>query len=252
MNIVLNAFEYVQVATNRMTGEQRTQEKQQKPKLDVVLELFAGPEDKPVNLGTQQYVFIDKAQRPTPGNKGLPEMNQVLPESVVSDWLDVLAEVIDEKVPYFVDDSVESREIGGEFHHRINSISISLPADKPELHVIEAMASVYMDEAFTQQLTTSQVNIRFASDEYVERMYRQLSQGLEPTAAELARFRADNNIFSLAEFVSKPGVVAGVVTVGQQFYTTLKTNVNQYANIDVAKVMARFLETVQKLFPVAS
>lgn len=249
--IVLNAFEYVQVNTNRQTGEQRILDKQQKPNLDVTLNLYAGPKDKPVDLGTQQHVFIDKPQRPFPGNSGLPAMDSILPAEVVSSWLSTLAAVIDEKVPYFVDESPESEAVGPAFYHRINFIRIDLPAGQPDKHCISVMASVYEDPEFLRQLKTSQVNLRFCTDEFVERLFAEVAQGQQPTAANLAAFRADNNLFSLAEFVGKQGIVSGISTVAAQFYATLKTSVEQYAAIDVPTVMAQFAENVAALFPQA-
>lgn len=250
--IVLNSFEFVQVATNRQTGEQRLMERQQKPRLDVTLNLFAGPEDKPADLGTQQHIFLDKPQRAAPGNKGLPAMDAILPASVVESWLSTLAEVIDEKVPHFVDESKESEAIGPAFYHRINLIRIDLPAGQPDQHCVSVMASVYEDPEFTRQLKTSQVNLRFCTDEYAEKLYSQASQGQQPTAADLAIFRADNNLFSLTEFVSQPGIIEGIGVVAAQFYGALKANVDQYSAIDVQTIMTRFQQAVQSMFPTAA
>lgn len=247
--IVLNAFEYVQVATNRQTGEQRMMERQQKPRLDVTLNLYAGPKDKPIDLGVQQHVFIDKPQRAFPGNSGLPAMDSILPAEVVAAWLATLATVVDEKVPYFVDESAESAAMGPAFYHRINLIQIDLPAGQPDKHCISVMASVYEDPEFTRQLKTSQVNLRFCSDEFVEAEFTKLAQGKQPTAAEMAIFRAENNLFSLAEFVAQPGIIPGIGLVATEFYTTLKTCVEQYAAIDVPTVMAQFAENVAAMFP---
>lgn len=249
MVIVLNTFEYLQVATNRQTGEQRMFDKQQKPKLDVTLNLYAGPKDKPIDLGTQQHVFLDKPQRPFPGNSGLPAMDAILPAEVVAAWLSTLATVVDEKVPYFVDESPESEASGPAFYHRINLIQIDLPAGQPDKHCISVMASVYEDPEFTRQLKTSQVNLRFCSDEFVEAEFARLAQGKQPTAAEMAIFRADNNLFSLAEFVAQPGIISGIGTVATEFYTTLKASVEQYAAINVATIMEQFAENVAGLFP---
>jgi hypothetical protein len=250
--IVLNSFEFVQVATNRQTGEQRMLDRSQKPRLDVTLNLFAGPEEKPIDLGTQQHIFLDKPQRAAPGNKGLPAMDAILPGSVVESWLATLDSVVDEKVPYFVDDSEESAAIGAEFHHRINLIRIDLPFGRPEQHCVSVMASVYEDKEFTRQLKTSQVNIRFCTDEFVEAEFARLSQGQQPTAADLAIFRADNNLFSLTEFVAQPGIFDGIGIVAGQFYGALKSNVDQYSAIDVQKIMTRFQSHVATMFPVAA
>lgn len=252
MAIVLNSFEYLVLAQNPRTGQSRQMDKNQKPCLDVTLNLYTGPEDKPIDLGTQQHVFLDKPQRAMPGNKGVPAMDAILPSSVVEDWLTTLGEVIDEKVPYFVDDSSESAAMGPEFHHRISLIQIELPFNQPEKHCVSVMASVYEDEDFTRQLKSSQINIRFCTDECVERLYAEASQGQQPTAADLAIFRADNNLFSLTEFVANDGIIDGIGTVASQFYSALKANVDQYASIDVQQIMARFQANVAAMFPVTA
>lgn len=248
MVIVLNSFEYLFMAENPQTGQLRQLDQNQKPCLDVTLNLYAGPEDKPVNLGTQQHVFLDKPQRPVPGNKGLPDMSQILPGSVVEQWLSTLGTVVDEKVPYFFDDSAESAKLGPSFYHRINLIQIDLPYQQPDKHCVWVMASVYEDREFTRQLKSSQINIRFCTDEYVERLWNQ-SVGQRPTAADLARFRADNNLFSLSEFVKQPGIVEGIGIVAGQFYTALKQYVDQYEKIDVPTIMTRFQRNVETMFP---
>ena len=79
----------------------------------------------------------------------------------------------------------------------------------------------------------------------------QVSQRQQSTAADLAIFRSDNNLFSLAEFMSQPGILEGFGVVATQFYSALKTNVDQYAAIDVATVMKKFTENVAEMFPQA-
>lgn len=245
----LNAFEYIG-ATEDQRGNRRPALGRQSPSLQAELTLFIGDEENPREAGDQPYVFTAKNTTATESHRGLPPMSEVLPAEVLDAWLSQLGMIIDEKLPFYSDESDEAQTGGPEGFIRVNRIEVNLPWNRPDQHSIAVISGLYEDKDFNRQVISSSIVVTFVTPEFAERVFRESHQR-EPSSAELATFMAANDMFDLGGFIGIPAVQQGVATMVNRMYTTLKTRVYQYAGINVETIMTRFAETIGDMYPAA-
>lgn len=243
----LFAFEYIG-ATEDQRGNRRPALGKQTPMLQADLTLFIGDEDKPRDVGSQQYIFTSKGTTPTDSHAGLPAMSQVLPTEVLDTWLTELDKVIDVKLPFYADESEEAQAGGPQGFIRVNRLEVSLPAQKPEQHCIAVICGLYEDEKYQRQIVNASIVVNFVTPEYAERVFKENTQR-EPSAAEIATFMASNDMFDLNGFIANPSIQAGVGTMVARLYSTLQSQVYQYAGIDVPTIMKRFAANLDTMYP---
>lgn len=243
----LFAFEFIGAAEDQR-GNRRPALGKQTPMLQADLTLFIGDAEKPRDVGSQQYVFTSKGTTPTDQHKGLPGMSQVLPPEVLQTWLAELDKIIDVKLPFYSDESDEAKSGGPEGFIRVNRIEVNLPWQKPEQHSIAVICGLYEDEKYQRQIVNSSIVVSFVTPEYAERVFRENTQR-EPSTAELATFMAANDLFDLEGFVSIPSIQQGVGVMVARLYTTLQSQVYQYAGIDLPTIMERFAAILNSIYP---
>lgn len=234
----LNSFTLKQVGFNQRTNALVTVFGPQKPQMMVEQTLYLGQR----NVGTQQYIFGEKATPSGASHNGLPPFSDILPvtSQAVTDWLAAIDSVLDAALPEYRDDSVESAATGPAIYLRINRIEAKMPWDKPEEQHIGVVISGYEDAAFTRQIEDIMIPVNFATDEFVKRMGPQLGAQGEMTDSQVAQVREQFLIFSLKDFLAQPGVQDGIVALGQSFFTTLKAHVYNFSEIDVPTIMSAF------------
>lgn len=242
----LHSFEFIGT-TEDQRGNRRPALGKQSPMLQADMTLFIGDEDAPRDVGSQQYVFTSKVTTPTESHKGLPLMSAVLPNEVLSTWLAELDKVIDVKLPFYSDESAEAQAAGPEGFIRVNRLEVNLPSQKPEQHSITVICGLYEDEKFQRQVVNSSIVVNFVTPEYAERVFRENTQR-EPSAAELATFMMANDMFDLGGFISTPSIQAGVGTMVARLYSTLQSQVYQYAAIDVPTIVMRFAANLDAMY----
>jgi hypothetical protein len=234
----LNLHEFVakQQGYNQQ-GVQVTAYGKQRRSLSVDFDLYLG--DK--NVGRQTYTFADKAQPATDSHLGLPAHSDVIPTAISDQWTEKIGEVVDLEFPAFSDESPESKKSGPAIHPRINRIEASLPFERPAERYIAAVVGLYEDSQFTRQITEADLLILFVQDDFI---IRQL-QGAEPTPEQMATFRSQNNQYSLKDFVANPIVTESIGALAMSVFTVLKSQVRQWADIDVQTIMSRFTIPVE-------
>ena len=246
-NVNLNSFEFIGT-TEDQRGNRRPALGKQSPSLQAALTLFIGDEAHPRDVGSQDYVFTSKTTTQTDSHKGLPPMSEVLPAEVLEAWLGELGEIIDQKLPFYSDESDEARTGGPVGFIRVNRIEVNLPWGKPDQHSITVILGLYEDKEFARQVVNSSIVVTFVTPEFAERVFKEATQR-EPSSAELATFMSSNDMFDLGGFIGTPSVQSGVAIMVSQLYTTLKDRVYQYAGINVETIMGRFAETISDMYP---
>lgn len=246
--ININAFEFVGIQEDRRTGQSFNAIGKQTPSFNADLTLFIGPENAPRDAGMQSYSFTAKPTQPTKSHSGLPVMGEVIPSNVIDAWLARLDQVIDEQLPFYSDDSPESKAAGPSGSIRVNRIEVRMPYNKPDQHCVTVFCGLYEDPDFQTQIVKSSIVLMFVTPEFAERVFKDNIQR-EPTAAELAEFMTANDMFDLAGFIGTPEIQVGVGSMVTQLYTTLKTRVFQYSQIDVPTIMQRFGRHLQEMYP---
>lgn len=245
--INLNSFEFIG-ATEDQRGNRRPALGKQSPMLQSDLTLFIGDEAKPRDVGTQQYIFTAKNTTPTESHRGLPPMGEVLPTEVLDTWLSELDQVIDVKLPFYSDESDEAKSGGPEGFIRVNRIEVNLPWQKPEQHCVTVICGLYEDAKYQRQIVNANIVVNFVTPEYAERVFREGTQS-EPSAAELATFMVANDMFDLGGFISTAAIQSGVGTMVARLYSTLQSQVYQYASIELPTIMGRFADHLQAMYP---
>ncbi len=246
-NVNLNSFEFIGTTEDKR-GNQRPALGKQSPVLQAGLTLFIGDEANPRDVGSQDYLFTSKNTTPTDSHKGLPPMSELLPTEVLDAWLGELAAIIDEKLPFYSDESDDAKTGGPEGFIRVNRIEVNLPWNRPDQHSITVISGLYEDKDFNRQVVNSSIVVTFVTPEFAERVFREAMQR-EPSSAELATFMANNDMFDLGGFIGTPAVQNGVAVMVSRMYSTLKTRVYQYAGINVETIMERFAETIGGMYP---
>lgn len=209
----------------------------QRPSLSVDIDLYLG--DK--NVGKQTYTFAEKSQPANASHDGLPAYGTVLANSIVEIWEQEFGKVIDTNMPAFTDDSQDAKAAGPAIYPRINRIEASLPFSKPAERYVAAVIGVYEDRDFTRQVIDADFVIVFCQDEMI------VSQSGQQELSDetIAQVRALNDRYSLKDFIATPAVKQSIGAMAASVFTVLKTTVHQWAEIDVATIMANFAIPVE-------
>lgn len=208
----------------------------QRPSLSVDLDLYLGQK----NVGKQTYTFTEKDQPATASHSGIPAHTEVLPDAIVSIWETEFKNVIDSNMPAYFDESKEAQAAGPAIFPRINRIEASLPYSKPAERYIAAVIGVYEDAECTRQVVDADFVIVFCQDEMIV-----AQSGQELSAEVIAQVRSLNDRYSLADFLANPQIQQSIGAMAASVFSTLKSQVYQWADIDVPTIMKSFTIPVE-------
>lgn len=235
VQLVTNLHEHIQQISITNPQTQMTQPAlgKQTPSLSARMALFMP--DTELLLGHQNYDFGDTPIPPNEDHKELPPFTAIVTPEIAAAVIAAIEGAVDAQVPTFSMGD-EAKATGPRQWTRVNRLVVNLPYKDPANQYIQAFVGIYRDPECKRQDVEAGFVIGFVHDEFLTQRF-----GAE---ANIATLRKENNLFSLTDFLVDPSVGEAFGATATNLFSTLKACVNNWADISVQTILARFAETM--------